>query len=356
MPGSPDNDTHDMVQKYYGETLESSEDLKTTACCTVAQTPDYIKQLLAEIHEEVASRYYGCGLVLPEALEGMHVLDLGCGAGRDVYLLSRLVGPSGRVTGVDMTPEQLAVARKHQQFHMTSYGYAEANVEFVEANIEALDETNLAEQGFDLIVSNCVINLAVDKEAVLRSAFRLLRQGGEMYFSDIYASRRVPQELTRDPVLYGECLAGALYWSDFCALARRCGFAEPVIVEDTPVDVTDPGLADRVGDLRFRSVTVRLFRAAGLEVGQENYGQCAVYKGGLAECPEAFRWARDLVFPVGAAVEISGNMASMLQQSRLAPFFDILGDDKCHLGAFSSISAGLSFPDELAPGSVSSCC
>ena len=356
MAGSSDNDTHDMVQRYYGETLESSEDLKTTACCTVAATPDHIKQLLAEIHDEVASRYYGCGLVLPEALDGMRVLDLGCGAGRDVYLLSRLVGASGHVTGVDMTPEQLAVARKHREFHMTSYGYATPNVAFVEANIEALDATSLQDQSFDLIVSNCVINLAVDKEAVVRSAYRLLRQGGEMYFSDIYASRRVPAELTRDPVLYGECLAGALYWNDFRALARRCGFAEPVIVEDEPVDVTDPGLAERVGDLRFRSVTVRLFRADGLESEHEDYGQRVIYSGGLPDHPSAFRWSRDCLFAAGEPTPVSGNTARIIRQSRFSPFFDILGDDGRHLGVFSNISADLEFPAAAGCKPASSCC
>ena len=82
----------ETVQKYYGETLSGSHDLQTNACCTDTGLPEYIKPLLSEVHDEVLTRYYGCGLVLPEQLFGMTVLDLGCGAGRDVYALAQLVG------------------------------------------------------------------------------------------------------------------------------------------------------------------------------------------------------------------------------------------------------------------------
>lgn len=104
---------HDVVQDYYGRQLRSSEDLKTSACCDPTRVPAWLKPLLANIHEEVLERYYGCGLICPPLLEGLTVLDLGCGSGRDVYALAQLVGPTGRVVGVDMTEEQLAVARRH---------------------------------------------------------------------------------------------------------------------------------------------------------------------------------------------------------------------------------------------------
>jgi len=103
---------HDVVQQYYGEVLSSSLDLQTSACKTGDGLPGYVKPILAQVHNEVLARYYGCGLVLPEALETLTVLDLGCGAGRDVFVLSKLVGEHGRVIGVDMTEEQLAVARR----------------------------------------------------------------------------------------------------------------------------------------------------------------------------------------------------------------------------------------------------
>jgi len=252
---------HAEVQHYYGEVLQSSADLKTSACCSVGEMPGQIKAAMARIHDDVLARYYGCGLILPEALEGRQVLDLGCGAGRDCYLLSQLVGSRGYVVGVDMTAEQLDVARRHQQYHANLFGYQASNVEFIQGEIESLDKTNLPDEQFDIIVSNCVINLATDKQAVLDQAWRLLKPGGELYFADIYADRRVPEELKADPVLYGECLAGALYWNDFIDLARRAGFIDPRLVTNRPVAVEEPTLRDKVGEIQFFSgVPLRIAR------------------------------------------------------------------------------------------------
>ena len=107
----------ELVQAYYGQELQSSADLKTSACCDADAVPAWLKPFLAKVHPDVSSRYYGCGLVCPPLLEGCRILDLGSGSGRDVYLLAQLVGERGEVVGVDMTPEQLAVAREHQAFH-----------------------------------------------------------------------------------------------------------------------------------------------------------------------------------------------------------------------------------------------
>lgn len=104
----------ESVQNYYGEVLAHSDNLQTNACCTGDAPPAYMRDILSKIHDEVSSRYYGCGLVMPEALSGARILDLGSGAGRDCYALSALVGEQGSVVGVDMTPQQLAIANKHQ--------------------------------------------------------------------------------------------------------------------------------------------------------------------------------------------------------------------------------------------------
>ena len=101
-----DQQTMDAVRHYYGEVLKSSKDLKTSACCTIESVPTHLRPILAQIHPEVSERFYGCGSPLPPALEGMTVLDLGSGSGRDCYVLSKLVGESGKVIGIDMTSEQ----------------------------------------------------------------------------------------------------------------------------------------------------------------------------------------------------------------------------------------------------------
>jgi len=356
MDDKSEPQTHLEVQRYYGEVLESSDDLKTSACCTVVEPDAYVKAALAEVHDEVHARYYGCGLALPEKLDGLRVLDLGCGAGRDVYLLSRLVGEQGFVAGVDMTPAQLDVARDHQEYHREKFGYKKSNVGFLEANIEHLDDTDLESGSFDAIVSNCVINLAVDKLAVLNSAFRLLNEGGELYFADVYADRRVPSELTKDPVLYGECLSGALYWRDFLDLAARAGFATPILVESHAIDIEDADVSAKTGDIQFCSATYRLFKATGQESSIENYGHTATYRGTLATHPEAIQLGRDLMFEKHKSASISGNLARILQASRFSDDFDLIGEFAAHMGAFGDKSEQNPFQLMSASAASAGCC
>jgi len=346
---------HTEVQNYYGEVLQATDDLKTSACCTIDAPPEYLRAALARVHDEVLTRYYGCGLVLPEALEGASVLDLGCGAGRDVYTLAQLVGPDGVVVGVDMTPEQLAVARRHEDWHAQQFGYEKSNVRFIDGTIEHLEETDLADGQFDVIVSNCVINLATDKQAVLDQAWRLLKPGGELYFADIYTDRRVPVELTTDPVLYGECLSGALYWNDFLNLARRAGFVDSRLVTDKPVSVDDPALAKKVAAIRFFSATYRLFKLPELEAGRENYGQSACYRGTAPHHPDALPFDKQLTFRSGEITPVCGNTWQMLAGSRLAGFFDLSATPKAHVGVFSEAGQDLPFASAAASKQTGCC-
>ena len=129
----------EVVKEYYGKVLKGSKDLKTSACCDGGGVPGHLKTLIANVHEEVRSKYYGCGIVIPAALQGCNVLDLGSGSGRDVYLISQLVGEGGGVTGVDMTDEQLATAQAHKDWHMQKFGYAKPNVRFLKGYLEKLD-------------------------------------------------------------------------------------------------------------------------------------------------------------------------------------------------------------------------
>ena len=241
-------------QDYYGKVLAGSSDLKTDACCTMEAPPAEIMSALRNVHEEVKARYYGCGLVAPQAIAGCHVLDLGSGSGQDAYILAQLVGSEGSVTGVDATPEQLAVARGHEDWHRQRFGYETSNVRFLEGDIEKLGDLDLPEGHFDVIVSNCVINLVADKRAVFEAAHRLLKPGGELYFSDVYSERRVPENLRDDPVLHGECLSGALYWGDFLALAKSSGFLDPRLVTSRPLGIGDKAVQEKIIHLFLEQV------------------------------------------------------------------------------------------------------
>lgn len=333
--------THDIVQDYYGRQLQGTSDLKTSACCDTSAMPEWLKPLLSNIHPEVISRYYGCGLVCPPLLEGCRVLDLGCGSGRDVYALAQLVGAGGEVVGVDMTDEQLAIARAHQAHHAKAFGFA--NVKFLQGYIERLDELGLEPGSFDVIVSNCVVNLSPDKDAVLAGVQRLLKPGGEFFFSDVYADRRVPASVKNDPVLYGECLGGALYWNDFMRLAKRHGFADPRLTEDRPLEVTDPQLKPRVGNLHFYSATYRLFKLDALETACEDYGQAVVYKGTIPEHASRFALDAHHDMQTGKVFPVCGNTWHMLQGTRLAPHFEFIGDFSTHYGIFEGCGTNLPY-------------
>ncbi len=350
---------HESVQEYYGETLQNSDDLQTNACCTASNIPAHLKTVLGQIHDEVMAKYYGCGLIAPLALEGAHILDLGAGSGRDVYALSALVGESGRVVGVDMTEAQLDVARRHQDFHARAFGYGAPNTEFHKGYIERLDELPLEAGSFDIIVSNCVINLATDKEAVLRGAHRLLKPGGEMYFSDVYSDRRVPENLAKDKVLYGECLSGALYWNDFEALAKKAGFADPRLVEDRPLTIENPEIEARVGNIGFTSATYRLFKLDGLEPACEDYGQAVIYKGTVAHAPHVFVLDKHHRMETGRVFPVCGNTWRMLRETRFAGHFDFIGDWNTHHGLFAGCGQKNPFgaaADFVVAGETSGCC
>jgi SAM-dependent methyltransferase len=345
---------HEAVQDYYGKVLQSSADLQTNACCTPDEMPGHVKAALSNVHDEVLSRYYGCGLVMPGALDGARVLDLGCGAGRDVYALAQMVGADGGVVGVDMTPAQLDVAKAHQAWHAEKFGFD--NVAFHHGFIEKLDDLPLEPESFDVIVSNCVINLATDKEAVLRGAYRLLKPGGEMYFSDVYADRRVPEAMACDEVLYGECLSGALYWNDFLTLAKAAGFDDPRLVEHRPLTIENPILEARVAPLSFTSATYRLFKLEGLETACEDYGQAVIYKGSIAHMPHGFMLDDHHLIETGKVFAVCGNTWRMLADSRHAAHFEFIGDFETHYGIFEGCGGDSPFERETTGGAATSAC
>ncbi|WP_068857696.1 methyltransferase domain-containing protein [Perlucidibaca aquatica] len=345
---------HELVQDYYGKQLQSTADLKTSACCDASSMPAWLKPLLSNVHDEVMMRYYGCGLVCPPKLQGCQILDLGSGSGRDVYVLAQMAGPSGHVLGVDMTREQLDVATSTLDWHAERFGYA--NVSFKEGFIERLDALGLEDERFDVIVSNCVINLSPDKDAVLREAYRLLKTGGELYFSDIYADRRVPAEMVADPLLYGECLSGALYWNDFLSLAKKHGFADPRLVEDLPIEITDPALKAKCGNVKFYSATYRLFKLPELEPDCEEYGQAVIYHGTVPECPDVFVLDKHHSIETGKVFSVCGNTWRMLHDTRFREHFTFIGDFSRHYGIFEGCGKSLPYDSSTAASNAGGAC
>ena len=345
---------HQEVQNYYGKQLAKSEDLQTNACCTIDPPPKYISEIIGQIHDEVVSKYYGCGLTIPNKLEGVKILDLGSGSGRDCFIASKLVGQEGQVVGVDMTDEQLNIANKHIDYHTEKFGYKYANVKFLKGNIESLDLLNLEPNSFDIIISNCVINLATDKSKVLKDAYNLLKPGGEMYFSDVYCDRRIPKALQDDQVLWGECLSGAMYWNDFQKSARDVGFTDPRTIENRPISVENEKLEVKLGALKFFSVTYRLFKIKGLEEDCEDYGQAVCYKGTIKDKPSSFDLDHHHNFQKGKIESVCGNTYLMLKETRFANDFTFYGNFDTHYGIFEG--CGGAMPFNIDDANDADCC
>ena len=217
-------------------------------CCPTGYN---FNDLRTFIPEEVLNISYGCGT--PAGLDtvrpGETVLDIGSGGGIDCFEASRRVGPSGRVIGIDMTDTMLAIARRNAPVVAKNLGYASSNVEFRKGIAEAMP---VEDGSTDLIISNCVINLAPDKRKVFREMFRVLRPGGRFTISDIVADQIVPQYLVHDAEKWGDCLSGALTVGDYVGGMVEAGFLGIHQVKTVPWQ--------RIDGIQFLSITLTGYR------------------------------------------------------------------------------------------------
>ena len=235
------SDIQRAVREKYGAFATAvTEASKRSGCCgpTACGCGDPITSNLysdaetSALPADAVSASLGCGN--PTALvalePGQTVLDLGSGGGIDVLLSAKRVGPTGKVYGLDMTDEMLALARENQRTAGAT------NVEFLKGTIENIP---LPDQSVDVIISNCVINLSSNKDAVLREAFRVLKPGGRFAVSDVVVRGGVPADIRRNMELWVGCIAGALEERDYAAKLQAAGFADVELEAWRVYDVAD---------------------------------------------------------------------------------------------------------------------
>lgn len=290
------------VQERYAFAARRTE---ASLCCPVDYDPRYLEVIPAEVIE----RDYGCGDPSRWVREGETVLDLGSGTGKICFIASQVVGPTGRVIGVDMTDDMLEVARRNAPLVAERIGYA--NVEFRKGRIQdlALDLALLderlrerplegatgwleaerltqalrearplvADNSVDVVVSNCVLNLVepASKAKLFDEIFRVLRLGGRAVISDIVSDEAVPGEMQRDPELWSGCISGALTEGAFLEAFERAGFYGIELVK------RDAQPWQTVQGIEFRSVTVRAFK--GKQGPCFERKQAVIYKGPFRE-------------------------------------------------------------------------
>ncbi len=265
-----DQTIQQAVRDKYGAFARSVSTPTTGGCCGPASsccggdpiTGDlYADAQTQDLPAEAVAASLGCGnpTALAQLEPGQVVLDLGSGGGIDVLLSAKRVGPTGKAYGLDMTDDMLALARENQR------KAGATNVEFLKGTIEAIP---LPDDSVDVIISNCVINLSADKDAVLREAFRVLKPGGLFAVSDVVVRGEVPPDIRRNMELWVGCIAGALEQDDYTARLRAAGFTDVDLepwrvyqVEDARAFLTDAGvdvdaLAPQV-EGRFASAFIR---------------------------------------------------------------------------------------------------
>ncbi len=228
-----DDEIRKSVRENYAKRATSCKSGCGGACCSESATP--VSQAIGYSDEELravpagADLGLGCGnpTALASLKKGEVVLDLGAGAGIDCFLAADKVGETGRVIGVDMTPEMIDRARENARNEEAE------NVEFRLGEIEHLP---IADASVDVIISNCVINLSPDKPQVFREAYRTLKRGGRLMVSDIVLRGELPEEIRESMEQYVGCVAGASQIGDYLGAIRDAGFLDVTVVKESGAD------------------------------------------------------------------------------------------------------------------------
>ncbi|NWF64980.1 MAG: arsenite methyltransferase [Chloroflexi bacterium] len=231
---------HEAVREHYAERIKSSASCCGPSDCCSTESSLYPVDLLATVPSDVSNTSYGCGdpITLASLQPGETVLDLGSGAGLDCLLAAQKVGPEGSVIGVDMTPEMIERAQANAKRVNAS------NVEFRQGYLENLPVEN---NSIDVVISNCVINLAPDKSKVFSEIERVLKPGAKLAVSDIVTDGPLPAEIKKSLSAWAGCIAGALDVNEYKSMMETAGLTD---IEIKPVYFDKAMIDDVIGDLK----------------------------------------------------------------------------------------------------------
>jgi SAM-dependent methyltransferase len=299
--------SHDTITQAVSDRYAKAVTTGEEMCCPTGYDNDDLRTF---IPEPVLKVSYGCGtpVGLTTVQAGETVLDIGSGGGIDCFEASRRVGPTGSVIGIDMTDEMLSMARTHAPTVAANLGYPQSNVDFRKGFADAMP---VDPDTVDLIVSNCVINLAPDKSKVFSEMYRVLRPGGRFTVSDIVADQFVPNYLIYDKEKWGDCLSGALPLIHYWGGLREAGFRGIHQVTFIPWRVID--------GIHFLSVTLTGYKLPDRE--PDNHANFATFKGPFSRVIDEFGCS----FVRGVPQSIDPSTAALLQSLPYKDLF-ILSD------------------------------
>lgn len=259
-------DVRKAVRNSYGRIAK-----KQKSCCQPAGTTTDVAKKIGYAEEELkavpeaANLSLGCGnpIALTSLKEGETVLDLGSGAGLDCFLAAKKVGNRGKVIGVDMTPEMIDKARENAK---------KGNYDNVEFRLGEIENLPAADNSVDVVISNCVINLAPDKGRVFKEAFRVLKPGGRLMISDIALLKELPDSIKNCVEAYVGCLAGAIMKDEYLAAIRAAGFQKTEILGEASLSnvlsdmVDNPEIKAIVDDLRITPEELKTLASSGVSI------------------------------------------------------------------------------------------
>lgn len=325
-------DRHNSVLERYSQGAKATQ---RSLCCPVS----YDSELLRLLPQEIVDRDYGCGDPSRYIREGDVVLDLGSGGGKICYMAAQLVGPTGRVIGVDMNDDMLALARKYQGEMADKLGgqrvqFCKGHIQDLALDVDAMEtwlathpvasaadlakleswqqdqrrqRPLIADQSVDVVVSNCVLNLVGDdqKRQLVEEIFRVLKPGGRVAISDIVSDEPIPAHLKDDPVLWSGCISGAFHEREFLQTFADTGFLA------VAYDKWDAQPWQVVEGIEFRSVTLTAVKGAGTAC--LDYGHAVIYRGPYASITDD----EGHVFPRGERMAVCERTFAFLTQGPL---------------------------------------
>jgi len=279
-----------------------------------------VKAIWDDLPMDIKNRYYGSGVNVPEKLEGKRILDIGSGSGSLVFILAKLVGPTGYVIGIDVTEGLIETARAHSQSWVKQLGYGKPNFEFKLVNCETMNlKEDFGGEQFDIIVSNGVFCLVPGKKAGLQNAFSLLKEGGQFYLNDVYSEREPSEECKQNKTLWTLGVAGSMPWQQVTPTLTSIGFTTPYLTCASPVKIAKDEFNTMFGHIRFACSGIRLFKLGQSATKKE--ASRVTYNGNMKEYPQAFPWDINLTFPKGQGVDIDGALATILFNTYLRDSF-----------------------------------
>lgn len=245
-------DKKKIIREKYGKIADDSNGCGCSNNCCDEKQSDSISKRIGYSQEEIqkakeADLGLGCGnpIALGSIEEGETVVDLGSGAGLDCFLAAEKVGESGRVIGIDMTKEMIEKARRNKKKREVD------NIEFILAEIEDIP---LEDRSVDKVISNCVINLSPDKDQVFKEVYRILKDNGEMYLSDIVLLEELSEEQRNDEELFAGCVAGAILKEDYLQKIKDQDFEVEILSEDREIS------KEQYNGIALESITLKISR------------------------------------------------------------------------------------------------